>query len=209
MRSQEALFQSLQDQGWAVSDDAIPQSLQESLYRQSQTLWQAGHFHEAHIGRQESNVLRTDIRGDSICWLETEEPLTQNSDFFSWAADLRQELNQRFYLGLRSEEFHFARYPSGRGYKKHIDQHRSSQHRKISLVLYLNPQWATGDGGELCLYSPGNEEHELLRILPQPARLVIFRSDTIPHEVLPALQTRWSLTGWFRNDSELEMGLAA
>jgi len=33
-----------------------------------------------------------------------------------------------------------------------------------------------------------------------PARLVIFRSDLIPHEVLPCRQARWSLTGWLRSD---------
>ncbi len=204
MRSHQTLFEQLEEQGWAVSDDLIPAHLQQSLYRQSQQLWQAGHFHEAHIGRNENNATRTDIRGDSICWLDPLDPLKAHPAFAAWSAELREQLNRRYYLGLRSEEFHFARYPEGSGYKKHLDQHRTSQRRKISLVLYLNPQWALSDGGELCIYAPEDDARELRRVLPQPARLVVFRSDLIPHEVLPSLQTRWSLTGWFRTDSEFE-----
>lgn len=202
MRSQETLFQSLEHQGWAVSDDLIPPHFQHSLYLQSQKLWQAGHFHEAHIGRQETSSQHVDIRGDSICWLDPRQPLKAHQQFAAWSANLRDALNQRYYLGLRSEEFHFARYPAGSSYKKHLDQHRSSQRRKISLVLYLNPQWGHSDGGELCIYSPENDSQEVQRVLPQPARLIIFRSDTVMHEVLPARQTRWSLTGWFRTDSD-------
>jgi SM-20-related protein len=29
---------------------------------------------------------------------------------------------------------------------------------------------------------------------------VLFRSDSILHEVRPCQKTRWSLTGWFRSD---------
>ena len=81
-----------------------------------------------------------------------------------------------------------------------MDQHRDQPHRKLSLVLYLNPQWDTAGQGELCLYDPQDGNRELARILPQPGRLVLFRSDLFPHEVLPCTQARWSLTGWFRTD---------
>ncbi|WP_350494820.1 2OG-Fe(II) oxygenase [Neopusillimonas aromaticivorans] len=72
--------------------------------------------------------------------------------FTGFLAELRQTLNQQYYLGLRSEEFHLARYDSGYGYSRHLDQHRNSPHRKISAVLYLNDDWNDDDGGELCLY---------------------------------------------------------
>lgn len=201
MRSHQTLFEQLEEQGWAVSDDLIPAHLQQSLYVQSQQLWQAGQFHDARIGRNASNTARSDIRGDSICWLDPLDPLKAHLEFSTWADKLRHQLNERYYLGLRSEEFHFARYAQGQGYKKHFDQHQGSLRRKISLVLYLNPQWGPGDGGELCIFAPDNDQQEVQRTLPQPARLVVFRSDLIAHEVLPAQQIRWSLTGWFRTDA--------
>ncbi len=182
-----------------MSDDDIPPDWRKSLRESGQTLWEAGQFHDAQVGKHASRQQNTDIRGDAICWVDTHAPLFSQHPFFTFLAELRQTLNQRYYLGLRSEEFHFARYDSGFGYKKHLDQHRNSQHRKISVVLYLNDDWTAEDGGELCLY---DLEH-VTSLLPLPGRLVIFRSDLVWHEVLPTLKTRWSLTGWFRDDLPL------
>lgn len=202
MSTLEVLFHSLEEQGWAVSDTLVPRAWQQAMLAQSQQLWQDGHFHQAHIGRSASDSLNPNIRGDAICWIDPEAQ-QGGQPFFAWMAQLRLLLNERYYLGLRSQEFHFARYEAGCGYRKHLDQHRNSGHRKISVVLYLNPQWDAADGGELCLYLPDNDMQETQRILPQPARLVVFRSDQIPHEVLPCAQTRWSLSGWLRSDEAL------
>lgn len=200
MQSLEALFQSLEQNGWAFADGILPKNLAQELFSECQKSWDEGLFHEAHIGRGQDKSRKAEIRGDSILWLNSEQTDSASQRFLHWAADLRQELNQRYFLGLRSEEFHFARYPVGKGYQKHIDQHRGTSARKISLVLYLNPTWEPQDGGELCIYSAENETQELQKILPRSGRLVLFRSDLIPHEVLPCFQTRWSLTGWFRTD---------
>jgi SM-20-related protein len=200
MQCQDSLFQSLEQNGWAFSDDCVPRELVKELFTECQKSWGEGLFHEAHIGRGQEKSRHDEIRGDSILWLNSEHSESASAKFAQWAMEFRKELNQRYFLGLRSEEFHFAHYPTGKGYQKHIDQHRGTQSRKISLVLYLNPSWSTADGGELCIYSSAPPSLETQRVLPQNGRLVIFRSDLIPHEVLPCFQTRWSLTGWFRTD---------
>lgn len=200
MDDREALFDALAEQHWAVSDTLIPAQLYESLHRACRQKWEAGHFREARIGRQHSEALRIEIRGDSICWITPDNAGEAADNFLAWADALRLDLNRQFYAGLNSAEFHFARYSEGRGYKKHLDQHLQNTQRRISLVLYLNSQWSDSDGGQLCLYSPDDDTQEIKRILPQPGRLVLFRSDLIPHEVLPCSQPRWSLTGWFRSD---------
>ena len=200
MQAREILFAALEQNGWAFSDDVVPSDLVQQLFAECQISWQEGLFREAQIGRGSEKNLNTEIRGDSILWLNSEQRDSAGGRFLQWAEELRRELNQRYYLGLNSEEFHFARYPAGKGYQKHIDQHRGTQARKISLVLYLNPTWETTDGGELCIYDPEKDSREVARILPQSGRLVLFRSDLIPHAVLPCFQTRWSLTGWFRTD---------
>jgi SM-20-related protein len=115
-------------------------------------------------------------------------------------AQFREVLNERFDMGLRSQEFHFARYDAGAGYRKHIDQHRGSDHRKVSIVLYLNADWDDADGGELCLYDPYHPDAEIGRFPPMGGRLAVFVSGVMPHEVLPARAVRWSLTGWLRTD---------
>lgn len=191
-----------------MSDGLIPPDWRLTLRGLSQTLWEAGQFHEATIGKHASRHKNPNIRGDSISWVDFQTPPFNTLPFTGFLAELRHTLNQNFYLGLRSEEFHLARYDSGYGYSKHLDQHRNSPHRKISVVFYLNDDWGPEDGGELCLYDVGdtdtpsaNPANRMTKLLPLPGRLVVFRSDTIWHEVLPTRRTRWSITGWFRDDA--------
>jgi SM-20-related protein len=202
MNSEDSLLNSLDQSGWGFADNVIPPEVVELLRNESQKLWQSGRFHSAHIGKGATKAVRPEIRGDAICWLEAFTSEDQDNPgiqkFFVWAKAFRQTLNQRYFLSLNNEEFHFARYPANNGYAKHIDQHRGTQERKISLVLYLNPEWPPQAGGELAIYSADNDSQIQQRIQPSFGRLVLFRSDLIPHEVLPCFQTRWSLTGWFR-----------
>lgn len=201
MQKLENLFHDLERQGWAFADEVTPENLSRELFLECQKSWEDGLFTEASIGRGTEKNRHSEIRGDSILWLNSGQESGAPQKFLQWAEDLQKNLNQRYYLGLRSNEFHFARYPTGKGYQKHLDQHRGTPHRQISLVLYLNPQWSEQDGGELCLYSTDDDSILIQKVRPQGGRLVLFRSDLVPHEVLPCFQTRWSLTGWFRTDS--------
>lgn len=203
MNDHDKIFQSLDKRGWAVSDTVIPLSWHITLLMLGWQLWQDGCFHMEGIGRGVNDARRPDIRGDTVCWVPPGSLLSRHP-FFSWMARFRQELSERNNLGLRSQEFHFARYGKGTGYRKHIDQHRDSDHRKISIVLYLNLQWNPMYGGDLCLYEPEDPNVEMRRISPQGARLVVFHSGLVPHAVLPCRQTRWSLAGWLRSDEILE-----
>ncbi|HUH59610.1 MAG TPA: 2OG-Fe(II) oxygenase [Candidimonas sp.] len=201
MHSLEMLFQNLEEQGWAVSDDLLPQGLDHALYQQAREYWLTGRFHDARIGRGLTDQRNAPVRGDSICWLESDAPEPAVQAFLAWTDTLRQQLNRHFFLGLNRAELHFARYEPGRGYKKHIDQHQGQDCRRISLVAYLNPDWQEPDGGQLCLYGPAHNGIETKRILPCAGRVVIFRSEHVPHEVLPSTRNRWSVTGWFRADT--------
>lgn len=199
MSRYDEIYQSLEKQGWAISDSVIPMSWQITLLMQGWQLWEDGHFHMAGIGRGANDARRPDIRGDTIYWIRPKSPEASHP-FFGWMTEFREDLSKRYHLGLRSQEFHFARYDSGAGYQKHIDQHRGSDHRKVSIVLYLNPGWDAANGGELCLYNPYDPDTEIARFAPLAGRLAVFVSGVMPHQVLPALATRWSLTGWLRTD---------
>lgn len=199
----DALFRELSEQGVSIADGVLPPDLIDHLYEEAQQAWMNGRFTEAHVGHARQPQRITAIRGDTVLWLEPEPQTPTEERFLAWTEALRQELNHQFYLGLQRSEFHFARYDPGQGYARHLDQHRNQPHRRITLVLYLTPEWHLDDGGELCLYRPDNPQQEWRRITPERGRLVLFRSELIPHAVLPARKTRWSLTGWFRNDGVL------
>jgi SM-20-related protein len=193
----------LADRGWVVCDDLIEAGLCRRLYAHALTAWQQDTFHPAAVGRGTGQAVHADIRGDAILWIEPDDVSGPVADFLRWSEALRQQLNQALYAGLQSTEFHFARYPAGQGYKRHLDQHREQRQRKISLSLYLNEDWTDDAGGQLCLYAPDDPGTETARILPKLGRLVLFRSDLIPHEVLSSRRPRYSLTGWFRTAEDL------
>lgn len=155
-------------------------------------------FHSAGIGREQDIQVNNFIRRDRIRWLDQQH--TPAMFYFEWMEQLRERLNRELFLGLFDYECHYAHYPKGAFYKKHLDSFRGSSNRKLTTILYLNPDWQSGDGGELVLYhEDGNSVIET--VSPTFGTMVIFLSEEFPHEVLPASRSRYSLTGWFRVNS--------
>jgi SM-20-related protein len=110
-----------------------------------------------------------------------------------------EQLNYNFYLGIRDYECHFAHYPPGTFYKRHVDRHKNGSPRRVSSVLYLNSNWQPCDGGELVIYNTGGAVN---RIEPIEGTLVIFLSE-LEHEVLLTSRDRMSITGWMLNETIL------
>lgn len=193
------LLDQLQHQGWCMADDLLPADLAQSLLAEAQLRKALGQFSAAAVGRKYSRQLLPHVRNDTICWIDQATPYPASTAFSAWADQLRLVMNRHFFLGLTHLEQHFAHYEPGAGYAKHIDQHANTRSRTLSIILYLNPDWQSGHGGELCIYLPTTAQKCL--IAPLIGRIVLFRSDTIVHAVLPCKTERWSLTGWFRNDA--------
>jgi SM-20-related protein len=103
-----------------------------------------------------------------------------------------QYINQTLFLSLKDYEIHMTVYPVGSYYKRHLDQFKKDDHRRLSVICYLNEDWRDEHGGQLRIYLPGGP----IDILPISGRIVCFRSDQLEHEVLPATRERFSLTGW-------------
>lgn len=191
------LIDELAQKGWCVSDKLIDAHTINDLAREAAQTWELGEFKTAGIGTKAIRTIRTDIRGDKIHWLDNLNLSPVQSAYMSIIEGLREELNYKLFLGLRSYEAHFALYPPGAGYKKHLDRFSTSDERSISCVLYLNPNWQPLDGGQLRIYL----DEKFVDIPPVAGTMVIFRSDTLWHEVLPSTRPRWSLTGWYRRRS--------
>jgi len=156
-----------------------------------------GGFDRGGVGRAGEHAIRSEIRGDSIRWISGEPATEARERYFTAIEELRLYLNRELYLGLRSFEAQYAVFPPGACYKKHVDRFSSSDERTISCLLYLNADWSEGDGGALRLHLGGGP----LDILPRGGTVVVFRSELVEHEVLPARRERFSLTGWFRQGS--------
>lgn len=188
------IIDDLAARGWSRLDNVLPASLTHELAEECRKRARAGALNPAGVGRGQGLAVREGIRGDSIQWLEHGQ--SAPSDGYLQAMDkLRSALNQAFYLGLEDFECHFACYPPGAFYQKHLDRFRDDDRRTVTAVYYLNEAWQTEHGGALRLYLADQTE---LDVLPSAGTLVLFISAELPHEVLPATRERLSLTGWFR-----------
>jgi SM-20-related protein len=194
----DRIADSLVEKGYVLTDNLLADELLGKLLAAFNQL-RADEFKSAGIGRQLEYQLETTIRSDRIHWLSPTSEATRG--FLQWMESLRVGLNQRLYLGLFDYESHFAHYPVGAFYKKHLDAFgrgkQGTPNRVLSTVLYLNKRWHLDDGGELVIYSQ-NDNCVVEKVIPTWGRLVIFLSEKFPHEVLPATRERNSVAGWFR-----------
>ena len=182
---------------WVCRPGYLPASRIAALRSEAESLRAGGTFRGAGIGHLAER--REEVRGDEILWLgETVQAPEAERLFREDFAALQRAINADTYLGLNEFEGHYAAYPPGAAYARHLDRFREENQRVVSLVLYLNEAWATGDGGELKLYADVQTEVPAAIIQPHAGTLVCFLSERMPHEVLAARRTRLSLTGWFR-----------
>src|ERR1700753_1712440 len=128
------------------------------------------------------------------CWLQ--QPLwPPESALLEQMEALRLQLNRDALLALFELELHYAKYPPGAGYARHLDQPRGSVMRKVSVVLYLNCDWQDTDGGELRIHQ---DDGSYIDVRAVAGRVVWFVTADREHEVLAARRERLSISGWVR-----------
>jgi SM-20-related protein len=185
----ETIADGLANVGYAVVDHFLtPIEMQDVL---ALDLFREEHLKKAGIGKVNKQI-QEGIRGDLIRWIDKADTAPALKKYTDKLDALREYLNQTLYLSLKDYEVHVALYPAGSFYKRHFDQFKHDDYRKLSVILYLNDDWQEAHGGQLRMYL----NHETRDVLPLGGRLVCFRSDMIEHEVLPANRNRKSITGW-------------
>jgi SM-20-related protein len=190
------LANNIHQQGFHLIDNFLPIETANSLSHIANELASNHQFQAAKIGSHDHAVSNQSIRRDQLHWLDEQAETPAIQAYFSIMKTMADTLNQQLFLGLMDFETHFALYPPGAFYKKHVDQFSNKQDRRISCVYYLNENWQASFGGELLLYD--KEDNLLTSILPTANRLVCFLSD-LPHEVCETTQTRLSIAGWMKS----------
>jgi SM-20-related protein len=121
----------------------------------------------------------------------------------------RAEIGRHFGAQLgECEEPQFLRYREGDFFVAHQDGntplvHDDTRFRKVSVVVFLNPQRAEPapgayGGGSLVLRAPYPHHSHSLAAAADPGTLVAFRSETT-HEVTPVAHgERLTVVSWFR-----------
>lgn len=188
----ESWFDLLAVNDYVVIDGFLSQKLLANIKSYFEELDSSNLFKKAAIGNSNEEQIINEIRGDYIHWLGRGDNDT-TQDLYVVLDELKSMINRYCYLSLKDFEFHFAHYPKGSFYKRHLDQFAERNNRLISVVIYLNKDWREGDGGELKIYPKDQPEKS---IAPIENRLIMFKSDSLYHEVLVSNKSRRSVTGW-------------
>jgi SM-20-related protein len=194
MTTPEIYLDQLEKQGYFIWDNFLDAASTEAIRRHWEEQIQAQNLKKAGIGKDSGFMIDAVERGDFISWINPETTDEATGLYLQKISSLMTDLNRSFFLGLRDFECHFALYPAGTKYARHVDRHRIGSSRVVSVVFYLNENWQSSDGGQLRIYQNDNMEAE---ILPASGRLAAFLSEK-EHEVMETGRPRMSITGWMR-----------
>ena len=202
-RFEAALVDGLRGSDAVRVEAAFPPARIVALQAEAERAHAAGAFAAARIGR--ARDADPALRGDALCWLDSLDDAPEAIALLAELDALRVVLDHALLLGVAEVEAHYARYPAGTHYARHLDRFHAAAgrddapppggERVLSLALYLNESWRDEEGGALRLYDGAGRGHD---VLPRGGDLVAFLSDRVAHEVLPATRARWSVAAWLR-----------
>lgn len=192
----ETIIENLLQQQYSVVNDFFASEEVEFLRNSLLAKYDADRFKKSAIGNRTNEEIDKTIRGDFILWMDEKNANEAELLFFKKINELVNYLNKTCFLGILQKEFHYAVYPTGTFYKRHLDTFQNDDRRKLSIVCYLNEDnWKRENGGELTIY----KEKDEVNILPLPGRVVIFESQLLEHEVkVVKASERLSITGWLK-----------
>lgn len=191
----ECIVQDLIDKQYSIIDDFFSDDEVQGLRNILLTKYEEDEFKKSAIGNIFNEIIAKSIRGDFISWIDEKQLSKEENLFFDKITTFTNYLNRTCFLGIVEREFHYALYPKGTFYKRHLDTFQNDDSRKLSIVCYLNNEnWKPEFGGELVIY----KDEEEITVYPLQGRVVVFESQILEHEVKPVEQQRLSITGWLK-----------
>jgi SM-20-related protein len=195
----EQVIDGLLERHYCIADDFFSKDEIAALRQSLLQKYEAEAFKKSAIGNQANEQIVDAVRGDFILWLDENNAQPAENVFFNKIKDFVQYLNRTCYMGIQKQEFHYALYPEGTFYKRHLDTFQNDSSRKLSIVCYLNDEaWQPDFGGELAIYTQENGSEKTIDIYPLAGRVVVFESQLLEHEVKPVRHPRLSITGWLK-----------
>lgn len=215
----DRIAQQLETEGYFTSTQFLTAVETQALRAQSIALWQEGRFEQSWSESIDAQGVarRFDKEGVFACEPDGSDYETA-PDLLIWMSWLLQTLPHRLNaemskscggsVDLSSQAFNAklaVTKPGGSTYPLHIDNPQGlavNDTRKLTAIIYLNPDYQKGDGGDLRIYLNNNVVQDFT---PTGGRLLLFWSDEIPHEVLPTSpnadpndedKDRYALTVW-------------
>jgi SM-20-related protein len=195
----DAEIHALGERGWFLRDGVLGRPAAVEIQHHVEALAAAGRLRPAGLSRGAGYRVDRAVRGDAILWVEPTAVPPELAGLWTAFIALRDALNRQAYLGLDRMEVQVARYPGdGAAYDRHRDAFAAlpgaRPNRRVTAIYYPNPAWSPESGGVLRLH----DREGPVDVAPVLDRLLVFLSERIDHEVLPARAPRYAVTAWFR-----------
>ena len=199
----------------AWQDDMLPTGAASSLLGAAEEL-PADALAPAGMSASVARWRDESVRGDRIGWVPLEPSSGSGDSPFGalhatsgWSelraalSDVVAALNHEAAVrpgGERlrlPEKLMLAHYPRGGRYVRHSDVSAATSHRRVTVIVYLNPEWDPPRGGQLRLFLPPHSSGRCAALCSSPSegetatvvapllgRLLLFDS-TLEHEAQP------------------------
>ncbi|KAG0745853.1 hypothetical protein G6F57_008982 [Rhizopus arrhizus] len=211
--------EALYGKGWVELEGLIDLDILKGAYEEAKNLHENNVLIPASRVKENSDDPFRDVtaRDDAIVWLDPQNNLdnhvsTTPPPYLQKVLEFLQgpfhhDISSMIRLNGRTE-FQLAYYhPNGAHYERHrdalpTDDPEDTDQRRVTAVLYLNPGWTSGDGGELKIYGR-LDKHGMpvgadRLVKPQLGKILLFLSGVIDHEVMASKKPRYALTSWMR-----------
>jgi SM-20-related protein len=192
----QMIAETLGQTGLCICPDFLSKQSVDATRADFEQIQKDGGLYRAGTGQGENRQVQDLIRRDEIYWLDRSVRTRVQSTLWKRLDALKLAFNQILYLGLGDMEGHYAAYPEGGFYKRHLDCFQNNNSRIVSIIVYLNPTWNASDGGQLRLYEKDNSHTD---VIPLGGTMVCFLSRESEHEVLTSSRRRVSFAGWYRS----------
>jgi SM-20-related protein len=194
----------LGEQGYFLRRTCRGEAAARQAAAQVDTLARAGLLVPAALSRGATRRHDASLRGDLTGWLTPAHTGPGLSALRAGFTALGEALNAQAYLGLGRHDVQLALYPGGGArYVRHRDAFASGAgsrgaNRRLTAITYLNAAWEPAHGGCLRLFTDAGE----VDVPPRLDTLVVFLSERLEHEVLPAFAPRLAATAWYYGRAE-------
>ena len=109
------------------------------------------------------------------------------------------------------EHAFFSIYEAGVQYHRHLDSYGGSDNsRMLTILTYMNREWDESMGGQLRVYDEqgahdkSKDEGEYVDYAPLEGRVILFKSESVSHAVLPANFKRFCIQIWSHGSAIVE-----
>ncbi|CAO3697679.1 unnamed protein product [Rhizopus stolonifer] len=211
--------EELYGKGWTELEGLIDLDILRGAFEEAKDLHEKNILVPASRVKENTDDPFRDVtaRDDAIVWLDPQDNVDSHVsttpppnlqkvlDFLQ--GPFHHDVSNMVRLNGRNE-YQLAYYhPNGAHYERHrdalpTDDPQDKDQRRVTAVLYLNPGWVSGDGGELKIHGrldkQGFPEGADRLVKPQLGKILLFLSGVVDHEVMPSKKERYALTSWMR-----------